>query len=137
MEGQPTFPVGATDYLVEHGFDGRVMTPFVEGAYAMWRLHPQGARISFDGRFEAAYPPDVQLAHRVFYAASGGWADVLRAYPTDVILVPRDQPILTPLLSSPGWRVVYGDDLYVLVAREEIALPFTDRRGRTFVGRLP
>jgi hypothetical protein len=43
LEGHPAFPEGAADYLVAQRFRGRLMTPFVEGGYAMWRLHPRAS----------------------------------------------------------------------------------------------
>jgi hypothetical protein len=72
-----------------------------------------------------------------FYAGAPGWPSVLRAWPPDAVLVPRDAGVLGPFLALPGWRVVYGDDLYVVMARDGAALPFVDRRGVEFVGRLP
>ena len=135
--GWPTYPVGAADYLSEARFRGNVMTPFVEGAYMMWRLHPQGGLVSHDGRFEAAYVDAVSADHTTFYSAAPGWEAVLGRYPTDVVLVPRHFAVLRPLQSLPGWSVVYGDDLYVLVARGELELPFVDRRGMVFRGSFP
>lgn len=137
LEGWPTYPVGAADYLTEQGFDGNLMTPFVEGAYMMWRLHPEGARISFDGRYEVAYPPEVAEAHATFYGGAEGWYEALSRYPTDVVLVSRESPVVGAMQAAPGWRVVYGDDLYVLVARDGVELPFVDHRGRRFGWAFP
>lgn len=137
QSGWPTYPVGAADYLTEVGFRGNVMTPFVEGAYMMWRLHPHGARVSYDGRFEAAYVGTVSADHSRFYSAAPGWEAVLRAYPTDVVLVPRHFAVVERVQSRAGWKIVYGDDLYVLVARADLDLPFVDRRGTTFDESFP
>jgi hypothetical protein len=136
-EGWPTFPVGAADYLVATRFRGRLMTPMIEGSYLMWRLQPHGVRVSYDGRFEAAYAPELPARHRAFYGAAPDWAEALAAYPPDVVLVPRHMPIVRLLPAAPGWRVVYGDDLYVLVARDGVELPFVDRRGVSFAGAFP
>ncbi len=133
----PTYPVGAADYLVHHRVRANVMTPFVEGAYMMWRLAPQGARISFDSRYEAAYPRRVADEHFAFYDAAPGWPTMLRRYPTDIVLVPRDARVAQGMATRPGWRVVYADDLYLLVAREGLALPFVDLRGYEIVARFP
>ncbi|MCB9596254.1 MAG: hypothetical protein H6719_26260 [Sandaracinaceae bacterium] len=136
-EGWPTYPIGAADYLDEQGFDGNLMTPFVEGGYMMWRLHPNGGRISYDGRYEVAYPPSVTAHHRALYGGEAGWRATLSAYPTDLVLVPRPSAALSLLLTAPGWHVVYGDDLYVLVARPDLELPLVDRRGRVFSSTFP
>jgi hypothetical protein len=137
LEGHPVFPVGAVDYLVEQRFRGRLMTPFVEGGYAMWRLHPQGVLISWDGRYEVAYPPEVSEAHLAFFGGAPSWQEVLRTYPTDVVLVPRHVAVVDAIAAAPGWRVVYADDLYLLVARDGVALPFVDRRGQRLSGAFP
>jgi len=137
LEGHPVFPVGAADYLVEQRFRGRLMTPFVEGGYAMWRLHPQGVLISWDGRHEVAYPPEVNDAHLAFYGGEPGWLDVLQAFPTDVVLVPRHAAVVDAFAAASGWRVVYVDDAYVLVARDGVALPVVDRRGQRLLGAFP
>jgi hypothetical protein len=137
LEGHPAFPVGAADYLVAQRFRGRLMTPFVEGGYAMWRLHPQGVLISWDGRYEVAYPPEVSEAHLAFFGGAPGWQEVLRTYPTDVVLVPRHVAVVDAIAAAPGWRVVYADDLYLLVARDGVALPFVDRRGQRLSGAFP
>lgn len=136
-EGWPTYPIGAADYLREQGFQGNLMTPFIQGAYMMWRLQPQGVRVSLDGRFEAAYEPAVFAAHTRFYAAEEGWSAVLGAHPTDLVLVPRDTPVISWITRLEAWKVVYGDDLYVLVARDDSPLPFVDRRGRSFHAPFP
>lgn len=136
-ERWPTYPAGAVAYLFQARFRGNVMTPFQEGGYVMWQLAPQGVRVSYDSRYEAAYPSSVGRAHGIFYSASPGWSSVLRAYPTDVVLVPRDMRAVTAMLSAPGWKVVYGDDLYMLFARADSPLPLVDRRGYTIVASFP
>lgn len=136
-EAWPTYPIGAADYLEAEDFRGNLMTPFVEGAYMMWRIRPRGGRVSYDGRYAAAYPPSVTADHRTFYSAAAGWESVLRAYPTDVVLVPRPSPVLGAMLSLPDWHIVYGDDLYVLIARAGLEMPFVDHRGRAFQASFP
>lgn len=136
-EGWPTYPVGAVAYLDAQDFRGNVMTPFIEGAWVSWQLAPRGVRVSYDSRYEAAYTDLVSRAHGAFYAGAPGWADVLRRWPPDVVLVPRDAAVLRPMLGLPGWRVTYGDDLYVLFARTGSRLPFVDRRHVEFVARFP
>lgn len=136
-EGLPAYPVGAADYLARVGFRGRLMTPFVQGGYMMWRLRPQGARVSYDGRFEVAYPPEVGRAHRAFYGAAAGWRAALDAWPPDLVLVPRYAPVLQPMLADRRWRVTYGDDVFVLFAPAGSPLPYEDRRGEAFVATVP
>ncbi len=137
VEGFPTYPVGPADYLLRHHIRGNVMTPFIEGAYMMWRLSPHGVRISFDSRYEAAYPRQVAMNHFGFYAGAPGWERVLRRYPTDLVLLPRDARVVPGMAALAGWRVVYVDDLFLLFARDGLEAPFVDLRGYEIVARFP
>lgn len=131
-----TYPVGAVQHLTQVGFEGNLMTPFVEGAFVAWKLSPK-VKISIDGRYEVAYPPGSLEEHRTFYAASPGWRDILAKYPTDLVLTPADDPIAEALADQDGWSLVYRDDAYELFARPGLELPTSDRRGQVLVGSFP
>lgn len=134
--GQPTYPIGAVDYLAEHEFHGNVMVPFVEGGYVLWKLTP-AAKVSIDGRYELCYQPGVLEENAAFYLALPGWRSTLTKYPTDIVLVPRSAPLAEKLAGEPGWHHVYQDDLYELYARAGFTLPPRDRRGEALVGQIP
>jgi hypothetical protein len=136
-EGWPTYPVGAVNYLRAVRFRGNLMTPFVEGGFVMWKLYPQGVRVSYDGRYEAAYSRAVTRRHQAFYEAAPGWHAVLGAYPTDMVLVPRDVPTFRAMFEARGWRLTYGDDLYALFAPAASKWPFVDHRGFVFPCAFP
>ena len=80
------YPVGAVDYLKQHGFRGNVMVPYDWGSYVMWRLWPD-VKISFDSRYEVAYPAWRMDEDDRFYDAAEGWETILEKYPTDVVLL--------------------------------------------------
>ncbi len=65
--GAVVYPAGAVAYLAEAGFRGKLVTSFLNGGFVIWKLHP-AARVSFDGRYEVAYAPEVldedQTIHR-------------------------------------------------------------------------
>ncbi|MEW5852634.1 MAG: hypothetical protein AB2A00_27870 [Myxococcota bacterium] len=135
--GMPAYPVGAVDYLQRHRFRGRVMTPFVEGSYVMWKLFPQGGLVSNDTRFEGAYELAVWRRLRDFYDAPTEWQAVLADFPPDVVLVPRNAPVAPHLAGATGWYLTYVDDLYLLFARTGVQLPPEDRQGVHGVGSFP
>jgi hypothetical protein len=130
------YPVGAVSYLEDRGFRGNVMVPFNMGAYVTWRLHP-AVKVSFDGRYEAAYPPEALGENVTFYARLAGWETVLHRYPTDLVLVPRRRPVAGALRSAGRWSLVYRDDAYELYARPGLYMPRVDRRGRHLVATFP
>ena len=130
------YPAGAVDYLEEQRFQGNLMTPFTAGAYVSWRLHPR-VRVSFDSRYEAAYPPGAALENRDFYAASEGWRATLERYPTDAVLVPAASPVHAEIERVPGWNRAYRDDAFAIFLRPGLGLPAVDRRGETISAAFP
>ena len=130
------YPEGAVAYLREQGFHGNVMTPFEEGAFVSWRLHPV-VKVGLDSRYEVAYAPGVAERIWDFYAGAEGWSGLLERYPTDLVLVKVSQPVGPLLATRTSWPLVYQDDVFQLFARPGLALPHVDRRGLLIVGRFP
>ncbi len=155
IAGDLSYPIGAVDYLSAHQFHGNVMVPFRQGAYVSWNLYPN-AKVSVDSRYEVAYPNDwVERIFRFYEARQGAnkradegangatnggtnedWRETLNAYPTDVVLVPRNAPVLA-LLHEMSWRPVYVDAQFELAARPGLQLPAVDRSAESFFGSFP
>jgi hypothetical protein len=122
------YPAGATSYLRDAGFHGKVVTSFVNGGFVIWKLHP-AARVSFDGRYEVAYAHEVLDEDRTLHGARAGWAQVLARYAPDAVLAARDEPLCAALPGGTGLARVYRDDAYEVWARPSLALPVVDRSG--------
>ena len=54
-----------------------------------------------------------------------------------ILLVHYGSPVLDAMLSLPDWHVVYGDDLYVLIAPVGLETPLADHRERAFQTSFP
>jgi hypothetical protein len=121
------YPAGAVDYLLEQGFEGNVMTPFIAGSFVIWKLHP-GVKVSLDGRYEVAYRHGVTEEMLDFYAGVAGWRATLERYPTDLVLVRSGQPVHALLQRDPDWLAVYTDDSFLLFARSGNGLPLLHRQ---------
>jgi hypothetical protein len=138
------YPVGAVRYLSDQSFTGNLMVPFEVGAYVSWKLHP-AVKVSSDGRYEVAYPPDQVEELWRFYAVSDNWRSILQHYPSDAILLPsghRLEQRLASLTNADGtaaWRVVYRDDGFVVYAGALAArdMPAVDRSGQILVADFP
>jgi hypothetical protein len=131
----PLYPVGAVDYLQATHFYGNVMTPFRSGAYVSWKLYPT-VKVSVDSRYEVAYPDDwVERTFR-FYEAAPGWRETLEAYPTDIVLLPRNSPIASPLHEL-GWNSAYRDGQFEIAARPGLTLTVVDHLAESFAGTFP
>jgi hypothetical protein len=130
------YPAGAVRYLREQGFQGNLMTPFVEGAYVSWELGP-AVKVSLDSRFEVAYQPGLLEEQTAFYLAEEGWQQTLARYPTDAVLVRRTAVVAPKLRELQSWTCVYQDDAYAIVARSELHLPVVDRSGEPIPSTFP
>lgn len=140
------YPVGAVNHLAEHHFQGNVFVPYDWGSYVMWKLGPE-VQISFDSRYEVAYPAWRLEEDQAFYEARNkflvvfpktvgdqaefsvfvdrrnGWQVVLSKYPTDIVLAPNRLPIVSAMSSAEGWRRVYRDSQFTMFARDGVDLP--------------
>ncbi len=122
------YPVGAVDYLDNTRFRGNIMTPFNGcGSYVMWRLYPR-VKVGMDSRYEVGYDPDMFVEAHNFYLAKDGWRATLKKYPTDLVLVRKDYPLLSELEKT-DWKRVYRDAVFQIFARPSLDLPVSDRRG--------
>jgi hypothetical protein len=130
------YPAGATTYLAAAGFRGLLVTSFVNGGFVIWKLHP-AARVSFDGRYEVAYAPEVLDEDRTIHRARPGWQDVLARYAPDAVLVERDEPLSRALPDATGLARVYRDDAYEVWARPALALPVRDASGARVAATFP
>ena len=129
------YPVGAVQYLREQQFVGNLMVPFDKGAYVSWKLFP-AVKVSLDSRYEVAYSDE--LVDRIFrfYADEPGWQETLRAYPTDLVLIPRITSV-SRVIQQSGWQKVYEDREFEIYSRPGLTLPFCDRSSQSFTGVFP
>jgi hypothetical protein len=121
-----TYPVGAVAWLGAIGFRGNAMTPFHAGAYVSWKLHPD-VRVSFDGRYEVAYPEGAEQENVEFFLARGNWREILAKYPTDVVLAAEKEPVAEAMGDAPGWERAYRDEAWSVWARPGLDLPAFER----------
>jgi len=139
VAGEPSYPVGAVDYMTAYQFHGNIMVPFRIGSYVSWKLYP-AAKVSVDSRYEVAYPNGwVERVFRFYEADQGthdNWRETLDAYATDLVLAPRTSPVL-PSLYEMGWQRVYVDAQFEIAGRPGGQLPAVDRSAFSFAGVFP
>jgi hypothetical protein len=123
------YPAGAVDYLQTEKFRGRLVTSFINGGFVIWKLTP-AALVSFDGRYEVAYSPEVLGEDRTLHQARDGWQGILARYAPDAVLVRRDEPLAAALPGRFELARVYRDDAYEVWARPALGLPITSNVGR-------
>ena len=130
------YPVGAVSYLREVSFRGNLMTPFTTGAFVTWKLFPS-VKVSMDGRFEVAYPPGGLAENHAFYQAEVGWRETLNKYPTDMVLIATNVPLVEAMSHTESWQRVYADDAFELYAPLSRDWAHVDNRGQRFEGDFP
>jgi hypothetical protein len=113
---RPLYPIGAADWIAEHRPPGPIFHNMADGAYLIWRLHPD-YKVLADGRLEVfgttlreldgSKPPDF---HRLDARYRFGLA-LLPYGLLDFVGLMRE------LAKDPGWRLVYADEVSALFAR--------------------
>ena len=114
-------PVGAAD-LASTLPATRLYNTMDWGGYLAWRLAPR-QRIFVDGRFQL-YQPDLYRDYFAIAQAGSAWADKLRAYGVEALLVSRQaqRELLRAAEADGSWQAVYCDAAAaVYLPREQAA----------------
>jgi hypothetical protein len=101
----------AVEFLSKNRLEGRMLTWFDYGQYALWHLSPR-LKVSYDGRRETVYSTRVQQAHWRFYRGDTALARQLQA---DFIWVPASLPVVASLLKE-GWVCIFRGPRSVVFA---------------------
>ena len=104
-----SFPFGAVEFIRVNGLAGNVATPYVWGAFVMWKLYPL-CRVSFDSRAEL-YAEAVANDNWNFLFGKPGWERLLTDYPTEIVLTERRLPQHRLMRRRNDWRMIFEDDL--------------------------
>lgn len=102
------FPADAIAFLATHHVRGNMAVQFEWGGYTLQHLG-DAARVFIDGRYEASYPPVVRDDYFHFVDGAPGWERVLDAYPTQVVVLARDTPVVPLLDARPDLVRVHTD----------------------------
>jgi hypothetical protein len=103
----------ATTYL--QGRQGRLLTLFDWGQYAIWHLGPR-LKVSMDGRRETVYSDALFDAHLRLYLGEPGSTSLVTTLGPDFIWLPARSPALA-MLEGESWRPAFTGPLSVVLAR--------------------
>jgi hypothetical protein len=101
MTGPWTPDQQAAKFIRDAGLDGRMLTWFDWGEYAIWSLSPK-IRVSIDGRRETIYSDNVIAQHDAIYSGEGEWKMELEDLDPDYVWLPINVPTLAVMEAS-GW----------------------------------
>jgi hypothetical protein len=104
--------------IKSHGLQGRMLTWFNYGEYAIWHLWP-AIRVSNDGRRETVYSEAVRREHTVIYAGKDGAPEALAKLDADHAWLPVDSPMIARMEAA-GWTTVFRGDRSVVLSRQAV-----------------
>ena len=109
-----TFPRDAVDFMRRNSLSGKVFNQYGWGAYLEWNA-PE-IPVFIDGR------ADVFVYNGVFdddmrAAGLNGSLGILDRYGIDYVLLRPEEPLAYLLQHSPGWQLIYADNVAVLLGR--------------------
>ena len=115
------YPVGAVHFLQASAYRGALLNRFNDGEFLLWNLYPR-FRVAVDGRYEEVYPQPLAREIEDFFKEMGvrsSEAAVAFANRSgaDFILFRARTATLQAVERDPEWVRIYGDGLYVILAR--------------------
>ena len=134
------YPVKATDYLVAHQLDDRVLSDTLEASYLIHRHVP----VFIDGRMDL-YRDGFFFSWYLASRAAPGWEALLAQHRPKALLLRVEMALRQAALASGQWKQVYEDEMYsvlVPLAAPLTAVPpatkrFIDDEGRMLRPYMP
>ena len=120
----------------EHSWNGRIITWFDWGEYALWHFDSRQLKISMDGRRETVYSDETLANHLRFYFDQPGGRAYARALDADYVWLPKSLPI-TAALPELGWVPVFDGRVSSVFARSRQPDVDLDVLARTTPRRFP
>jgi hypothetical protein len=110
----------AVQFIRDHGLQGRMLTFFDWGEYAIWHLAP-GILVSMDGRRETVYSAAETDRHLRIYDGLAEQAEIA-ALRADLAWLPAASPAVNQLKTL-GWQVVFSGPWSVILSRDSVDTP--------------
>lgn len=123
-ETLPIYPAYAADFMEKSGLRGPLFSLYDSGGYLIWRLWPK-EKIFIDSRSDVFAGGLVQEYLAIKNNAPGAAYLINAKYHINYFLVPYSQSAPSKLdllvfsLWRQGWRVVFWDDDYLIIVRDD------------------
>jgi hypothetical protein len=102
-------PVEAVNDLVANGLKGPVLAPDSWGGYLIFRLSPQ-QQIVIDDRHDF-YGEQTLKSYLKMIRIEPGWEEFLNQRDVSMAVLPAKSALSVVLGHTPGWKMVYSDDV--------------------------
>jgi hypothetical protein len=113
------FPETAASFTLKNAVPSPIMNHYNWGGYLIWRLYPE-YRVYLDGRADL-YGDSFLDEFAASYYLKQHWREPLLKWGIRTVFLPRDAPLVTGLLSTPGWKRIYVDSQGVILTLAPIA----------------
>ena len=118
MAGAWTPDQQAAKFIRDAGLNGRMLTWFDWGEYAIWSLSPK-IRVSMDGRRETIYSDNVIAQHLAIYSGEGEWKMELGKLDPDYVWLPIKVPTLD-IMEASGWTTIFRSQHSAVLSRRPV-----------------
>ena len=115
------YPVGALEFIKQHGLHGNLLVFFDWGEECIWEL--PDSRVAIDGRLDTCYPHDVFDANWNFYNGELSRQPALNLAQADFALLPPKMAGAVMLWKQRDWQPVYSDDVAVVLVKDMKQFP--------------
>jgi len=108
-------PVKAVEFIKTHRLSGHMLNSYVYGGYLIWALpeHP----VFFDGRADLFEWSGVLGEFAKWTTLQSNPNELLNKYGVTFCLLNIESPMVRVLPLLPGWKIVYSDNVSVIIAR--------------------
>jgi hypothetical protein len=113
------FPETAASFTLKNAVPSPIMNHYNWGGYLIWRLYPE-YRVYLDGRADL-YGDSFLDEFAASYYLKQHWREPLLKWGIRTVFLPRNAPLVTGLLSTPGWKRIYVDSQGVILTLAPIA----------------
>jgi len=114
------FPVATVAFMQQQEVTGNALVFFDWAEYCIWKLYPRCPTF-LDGRFLSAYSAAIIEDYFEFIYAGPGWRKALEAYPTEIVLIHRGNPVAGKMAELPDWRLAYDAGPALLYLKRGLA----------------
>lgn len=112
------YPIMQIEFIKLNDLKGNLFVDFGVGSYTSYKLYPHN-KIFMDGRYEEAYYDYMMPLLDKFLFVETNWDELLKKYPTDLIIIEKDYPVYKKLLDQVDWAEVFEDEEFSLFVRSK------------------
>ena len=111
------FPVAAVRVIAERGIHEPIFSLDSWGGYFIYRLYPE-MKVFVDDRHDL-YGEQFLREYLTAIRLAPGWDEVLDEKRVNWVLMPGNSSLANMLKETHRWRIIYADDVAVLLEREQ------------------